>query len=346
MSIKIAINGLGRIGRLVAKAAILRDDIELVAINDLIPLDQIAYLMRYDSTHGPFEQEITVEGDSLIINGQKIHYSSKKNPEELPWKNLAVDYVVESTGLFLQHEAAAKHIKAGAKKVILSAPAKDKETPTFVMGVNQESYNPETDHVISNASCTTNCLAPLTKVLLDNFGIKEGLMTTTHAVTAGQTLVDGASKKDWRIGRSGLHNIIPSSTGAAKAVALCIPELSGKLTGMAFRVPLTDVSVVDLTVKLERPTSLDEIEQKVIHASKNEMKGILFNVQDPIVSSDCIGNTHSSIFDRKASIELNSTFFKLISWYDNEMGYSHRILDLISYIASKDGVKQTAMAGN
>ena len=344
MSIKIGINGLGRIGRLVLRAAFSRTDLELIAVNDLIPIDQIAYLLRYDSTHGLFNHNISVQGNHLVIDGHKILYTSEKDPAKLPWKDLSVDYVVESTGLFLTESGASAHLSAGAKKVVLSAPAKDSSVSTFVMGVNHHNYEPESDHIISNASCTTNCLAPISKVLLDNFGIVEGLMTTTHAVTAGQTLVDGACKKDWRAGRSGLHNIIPASTGAAKAVALCLPELSGKLTGMAFRVPLVDVSVVDLTVKLEKSTSLDEIEDKIDQAAKGEMKGILQNAKDPIVSSDCIGNTHSSIFDRKASIELNSTFFKLISWYDNEMGYSHRVLDLISYVASNDKEKQAATA--
>jgi len=329
---KIAINGFGRIGRLFFRAAYERKDIEIVAINDLVSPDNLAYLLKYDTVHPLFPHEVSVEDGHLIVDEKKIQVTSQRNPEELPWKNLNIDFVVESTGLFTSVEQASLHLKAGAKKVIISAPCKG-DIPTIVMGVNHESYRPDVDHIVSNASCTTNCLAPIVKVLLDNFGIKEGLMTTIHAVTATQPTVDGPSKKDFRSGRSAMNNIIPASTGAAKAVALCLPQVKGKLTGMAFRVPTIDVSVVDLTVKLEKETSYQEICQAIKKTSENEMKGILSFCNDPVVSTDLIGNPHSSIFDAQAGIELNSTFFKLVSWYDNEKGYSERIVDLINYMS-------------
>lgn len=334
MTIRIAVNGLGRIGRLVTRNLLKREDLELVAFNDLLDLDHLAYLLKYDSTHGALNLSIEVGENCLIIDGKKIHCYSEKDPEKLPWKELAIDFVVESTGLFLSRETAQKHINAGAKKVVLSAPAKDADISTFVMGVNHLNYKKQSDHIVSNASCTTNCLAPIAKVIMERFGIIEGLMTTIHAVTAGQMLVDGPSRKDWRGGRSGLQNIIPASTGAAKAVALCMPELKGKLTGMAFRVPLADVSVVDLTVRIKKESSLEEIYQALQTASENELNGILKCTKDPIVSSDCLGSSYSSIYDAGASIELNPTFFKLVSWYDNEMGYATRVVDLISYMSS------------
>lgn len=337
MALKIAINGFGRIGRLVFRVAAQSRDVDVVGINDLIDPDHLAYLLKYDSTHGRFKGDVAIEGDSLVVNGNRTKICSIKDPAELPWKELGVDYVIESTGLFTDSNAARKHIQAGAKRVIISAPGKG-DVPTFVMGVNHLKYNPETDLVVSNASCTTNCLAPITKVLLDNFGIEEGLMTTIHAVTSSQPTVDGPSRKDWRGGRSASQNIIPSSTGAAKAVALCIPEVKGKLTGMAFRVPTADVSAVDLTVKLTKPTTYDAICQAIKAASEGEMKGILGYTDEDVVSSDFIGDTHSSIFDKKAGIALNDTFFKVVSWYDNEMGYACRCVDLANYMASKESI--------
>jgi glyceraldehyde 3-phosphate dehydrogenase len=341
MAINIAINGFGRIGRLVYRIAAQRDDINVVAINDLVPCDNLAYLLKYDSTHGRFNKDIQVDGNTIVVEGMKTQVFSEKDPEQLPWKELNVDYVVESTGLFTSPELAGKHLKAGAKRVLISAPAKG-DVPTFVMGVNHKNYNPETDHIISNASCTTNCLAPITKVLLDNFGIEEGLMTTVHAMTATQPTVDGPSKKDFRGGRSGAQNVIPSSTGAAKAVALCIPEVKGKLTGMAFRIPTANVSVVDLTVKLSKSTTYEDICAAMKRAADGEMKGILNYCDEPVVSSDFIGATYSSIFDKDAGIALNDTFYKIVSWYDNEMGYASRVVDLLAYMASKEH----AMAGN
>lgn len=329
---KIAINGFGRIGRLFFRAAYGRKDMEIVAINDLVSVENLAYLLKYDTVHSLFPGSVSVEDGHLVVGGKKIQIESQRNPESLPWKELGVDYVVESTGLFTSQEKAGLHLKAGAKKVVISAPCTG-DIPTIVMGVNQENYRPEKHDVVSNASCTTNCLAPIVKVLLDNFGIEEGLMTTIHAVTATQPTVDGPSKKDFRSGRSAMNNIIPASTGAAKAVALCLPQVKGKLTGMAFRVPTIDVSVVDLTVKLEKETSYQEICQAIKKTSENEMKGILSFCNDPVVSTDLIGNPHSSIFDAQAGIELNSTFYKLVSWYDNEKGYSERIVDLINYMS-------------
>ena len=332
---KIAINGFGRIGRLVLRCGVEDPNLEFVAINDLVTPDNLAYLFKYDSTHGRFKGTVDHDDSNIIINGKKIKCLSEKEPEKLPWKAMGVDYVVESTGRFTDQESAGKHLTAGAKKVVISAPAKDKSVPTFVMGVNESKYVGSKDNIVSNASCTTNCLAPIVKVMIDNFGIEEGLMTTVHAMTATQPTVDGPSKKDFRGGRGAAQNIIPSSTGAAKAVALCIPEVEGKLTGMAFRVPTPDVSVVDLTLRTTKTTSLDEIKKKMKEASENSMKGVLGYTDEDVVSNDFIGSSLSSIFDAGASIQLNGNFFKLVSWYDNEMGYSNRVLDLIRYMIKK-----------
>lgn len=334
MAIKIAINGFGRIGRLVFR--IIKEhypDVEVVAVNDLVPADNLAYLLRHDSVHRKPSFETHPEGNYLVARGKKTLVVSEKDPSKLPWKDLGVQYVVESTGRFTNLEDAQLHLNAGAKRVILSAPGKG-EIPTFVMGVNENTYIPQKDHIVSNASCTTNCLAPLVKILLDNFGIEEGLMTTVHSLTATQPSVDGPSKKDWRGGRAASINIIPSSTGAAKAVALCLPAVKGKLTGMAFRIPTPDVSVVDLTVRLSKDTTLDEICAAVKKASQGEMKNFVEFCDEEVVSSDFIGNTASCIFDKGASIALNSRFYKLIAWYDNEMGYAHRVVDLVRYMAS------------
>ncbi|MBS4164259.1 Glyceraldehyde-3-phosphate dehydrogenase [Candidatus Protochlamydia amoebophila] len=331
MAVNIAINGFGRIGRLVCRLAIEREDIRIIAINDLVPADNLAYLLKFDSTHGRFKGEIKVEENAIHVNGKKILIFSEKDPQNLPWNDLEIDYVVESTGLFTTPELASKHLIAGAQRVVISAPAKG-DVPTFVMGVNEKNYNPATDRIVSNASCTTNCLAPITKVLLDNFGIDEGLMTTIHAVTASQPTVDGPSKKDWRGGRGAGQNIIPASTGAAKAVALCLPQVKGKLTGMAFRVPNADVSAIDLTVRLSKETSYEDICQAMKNASEGVMKGILAFCDEQVVSSDFISSPYSAIFDKGAGITLNSKFYKLIAWYDNEMGYACRVIDLVSYM--------------
>ena len=330
MTIRIGINGFGRIGRLVMRAAAERNDIEVVAINDLLDTDYIAYLLKYDSTHGLFDGEVTVDNNSLVVNGKTIRITSERDPAALKWNEVDVDVVVESTGLFLTKETAAKHIEAGAKKVVMSAPSKD-DTPMFVMGVNQESYAGEA--IVSNASCTTNCLAPLAKVLNDKFGIVDGLMTTVHATTATQKTVDGPSMKDWRGGRGAGQNIIPSSTGAAKAVGKVIPELNGKLTGMAFRVPTPNVSVVDLTVNLAKPASYDEICAAMKEASEGELKGIMGYTEDAVVSNDFLGDARTSVFDATAGIALTDTFVKLVSWYDNEWGYSNKVLDLVAHIS-------------
>jgi glyceraldehyde 3-phosphate dehydrogenase len=332
MSIRIAINGFGRIGRMVVRAANKNPNVEIVAINDLVPPDNLAYLLKYDSTHGKFDGDVQAAANGIEVDGNKIECMSERNPADLPWGKLNVDYVIESTGLFTTSEKAEEHLKAGAKKVVISAPAKSPEIKTLVMGVNNEKYDPSLDNVVSNASCTTNCLAPIVKVVLDNYGIEEGLMTTVHSVTSTQPTVDGPSKKDWRGGRGGPQNIIPASTGAAKAVALCIPEIAGKLTGMSLRVPTPNVSVVDLTVKLSKSTSYDEICAAMKAASEGSLKGILSYTDDDVVSSDFIGSPFSSIFDAGAGIGLNDKFFKLISWYDNEMGYSCRLIDLIEYM--------------
>jgi glyceraldehyde 3-phosphate dehydrogenase len=340
MPVNVAINGFGRIGRLFLRVASARSDINVVAINDIVPADNLAYLFKYDSTHGTFDGKVSNTEDSIVIDGKKILVCAERDPQKLPWKDLQVDYVIESTGLFTTAEEAGKHLLAGAKRVIISAPAKG-EIPTFVMGVNQERYNPEKDLIVSNASCTTNCLAPITKVLLDNFGIDEGLMTTVHSVTATQPSVDGPSKKDWRGGRSASQNIIPASTGAAKAVALCIPEIKGKLTGMALRVPTADVSVVDLTVRLSKPTTYENICKAMKAAAEGKMKGILAYSDELLVSTDFISSTYSAIFDKDAGIALNDRFYKIIAWYDNEMGYSARVVDLVAYMASKERVLAT-----
>ena len=335
MPIKVGINGFGRIGRLFLRAALKNQNIDVVAVNDIVPAENLAYLFKYDSTHGMYPKEVKAEGNKLVIDGKAILVCNETDPTKLPWKELEVDYVAESTGRFTKKEDAMKHIQAGAKRVIITAPAKG-DVPTFVMGVNEEKYNPATDTVVSNASCTTNCLAPVTKVLVDNFGIEEGLMTTIHAMTATQPTVDAPSKKDLRGGRGATQNTIPASTGAAKAVALCIPEVKGKLTGMAFRVPVADVSVVDLTVRLAKSTSYEEICNKMKEASQGRLKGILLYCDEQVVSSDFIGSHYSAIFDSLAGIALNDRFFKLIAWYDNEMGYATRVVDLILYMAERE----------
>lgn len=330
MTIKIGINGFGRIGRFVFRAAQEHNDIEIVGINDLLEPEYMAYMLKYDSTHGRFNGEVVVEGNQLVVNGKGIRVTSERDPANLAWGDIGADVVVESTGLFLTDETARKHIAAGAKKVVLSAPSKD-ATPMFVMGVNHNTYAGQ--DIVSNASCTTNCLAPLAKVVNDNFGIVDGLMTTVHAVTATQKTVDGPSAKDWRGGRGGFQNIIPSSTGAAKAVGKVIPALNGKLTGMAFRVPVADVSVVDLTVNLEKAASYEQICAAIKEASETSLKGILGYTEDDVVSQDFIGNTHASIFDAKAGIALTDKFVKLVSWYDNEIGYSNKVIELVKHIS-------------
>ena len=332
MAIKIGINGFGRIGRLVFRAAVENPAYEIVGINDpFIDVDYMVYMVKYDTMQGKFKGEISAEDGKLIVNGKAVNVYASKEPSEIPWKECGAEYVVESTGVFTTTEKASAHLAAGAKKVIISAPAKDKETPTFVCGVNFEKYTKDMK-VVSNASCTTNCLAPLAKVINDKFGIESGLMTTVHSTTATQKTVDSPSKKDWRGGRAAAGNIIPSSTGAAKAVGLVIPELNGKLTGMAFRVPTLDVSVVDLTVQLKEGASYEEICAEVKRASENELKGILGYTEDAVVSSDFLQDSRTSIFDAKAGIALTDKFVKLVSWYDNEWGYSNKILDLISYM--------------
>jgi len=328
--IKVGINGFGRIGRLVFRAAMDRNDIEIVGINDLIDVDYMAYMLKYDSTHGKFTKNVEAKDGKLIVDGHAIRVTAEKDPANLKWNEVGADYVVESTGLFLTKDTADKHIKAGAKRVIMSAPAKD-DTPTFVMGVNNKTYTKDMT-VVSNASCTTNCLAPIAKVLNDKFGIVEGLMTTVHAATATQKTVDGPSAKDWRGGRGAYQNIIPSSTGAAKAVGLVIPALKGKLTGMAFRVPTPDVSVVDLVVRLDKGASYEDIKKAMKEASEGSMKGILGYTEDEVVSNDFVGDARTSIFDAKAGISLNDNFVKVVSWYDNEWGYSNKVVDLISYM--------------
>ena len=329
MSIKIGINGFGRIGRLVFRSAIENDDFEVMCINDLLEVEHLAYLLKYDSVHGIFNGSVETVNGNLIVNGKTISVSSEKNPELIKWGDMSVDVVAECTGLFTTKEKAGLHISGGCKKVVISAPSSD--VPMFVMGVNHKNVNGN-DLVVSNASCTTNCLAPIAKVLNDNFLIEEGLMTTVHAVTATQFTVDGPSKKDYRGGRSSLLNIIPSSTGAAKAVTKVIPSLEGKLTGMAFRIPTANVSVVDLTVRLKKDTSYEEIKKVMLQASENELKGILGYCDEPVVSQDFIGDKRTSIFDASAGMELNSNFFKIISWYDNECGYSNKLLDLAKHI--------------
>ena len=327
---KIGINGFGRIGRLAFRAAIERPDVEVVGINDLVEPDYMAYMLKYDSTHGPFKGSIAVEGGHLVVNGKTIRVTAEKDPANLKWNEVGAEVIIESTGLFLTQETAQKHIDAGAKKVVMSAPAKD-DTPTFVMGVNHKQLKAD-QHIVSNASCTTNCLAPVAKVLNDKFGIEEGLMSTIHAVTATQKTVDSPSGKDWRGGRGAYQNIIPSSTGAAKAVGLVLPELKGKLTGMSFRVPVSDVSVVDLTARLKTPATYEEIKKAMKEASEGELKGILGYTEDEVVSEDFKGDARTSIFDAKAGIALSNNFVKVVSWYDNEWGYSNKLIDLVQEI--------------
>jgi glyceraldehyde 3-phosphate dehydrogenase len=328
--IKVGINGFGRIGRLAFRASFQRNDMEIVAINDLIDVDYMAYMLRYDTIHGSFKGTIEVKDGKLIVNGKAIRVTCEKDPANLKWNEVGADYVIESTGLFLSRDKAEAHLKAGAKRVILSAPSKD-DTPMFVYGVNHNSYKKEMD-MISNASCTTNCLAPVAKVLHDNYVIVEGLMTTIHSTTATQKTVDGPSMKDWRGGRAASGNIIPSSTGAAKAVTKVIPELKGKLTGMSFRVPTLNVSVVDLTCRLEKATDYESIKAAMKKASETNLKGILGYTEDAVVSSDFIGDARTSVFDAKAGIMLNANFVKIVAWYDNEWGYSCKLLDMIAHM--------------
>ena len=331
MSIKVGINGFGRIGRFVFRLACERSDIEVVGINDLIDVEYMAYMLKYDSTHGRFNGTVEVKDGNLVVNGKTVRVTAERDPANLRWGEIGVDVVAEATGLFLTDETARKHIAAGAKKVVLTGPSKD-ATPMFVMGVNHDTYAGQ--DIVSNASCTTNCLAPIAKVLNDTFGIESGLMTTVHATTATQKTVDGPSMKDWRGGRAASGNIIPSSTGAAKAVGKVIPALNGKLTGMSMRVPTLDVSVVDLTVNLAKPATYAEICAAMKEASEGELKGILGYTEDAVVSSDFLGDTHTSIFDAKAGIALTDTFVKVVSWYDNEIGYSNKVLDLVAHMAS------------
>jgi len=335
MGVKVGINGFGRIGRIVFRNAIEHDDVNIVAVNDpFIEAKYAVYMLKYDSAHGNFKGEVSAsESGDLIVNGKTIKMYQERDPANIPWKDTGAEYIVESTGVFTTKEKASAHLKGGAKKVIISAPSAD--APMFVMGVNNEKYTKDVD-VLSNASCTTNCLAPLAKVIDDNFGIVEGLMTTVHSFTATQKTVDGPSAKDWRGGRTASTNIIPSSTGAAKAVGKVIPHLNGKLTGMAFRVPTQNVSVVDLTVRIEKAASYDQIKAAIKAAAEGPMKGVLAYSEDELVSTDLNGNPNSSIFDAKAGISLNDNFVKLVSWYDNEWGYSRRVLDLISYVAKVD----------
>ena len=334
MSIKVGINGFGRIGRMVVRRALEHPEIEIVGINDLCPADYLAYMLKYDSMHGKFTGEVKAEDGVIIINGRRIPVSAERDPANLPWRDLGAEYVIESTGLFLTKEKAQGHIAAGAKHVVMSAPSKD-DTPMFVTGVNLDKYTSDMQFV-SNASCTTNCLAPIAKVLNDKFGIADGLMTTVHSITATQKTVDGVSLKDWRGGRAASGNIIPSSTGAAKAVGKVIPELAGKLTGMSMRVPTLDVSVVDLTVNLKKPATYDEICAAMKEASEGELKGVLGYTDESVVSSDFLGDPHTSVFDAKAGIALTDTFVKVVSWYDNEMGYSDKLLCLIEHMYSVD----------
>jgi len=327
---KIGINGFGRIGRLAFRAAVKRSDIEVVGINDLVEPDYMAYMLKYDSTHGKFDGTVEVKDGNLVVNGKTIRVTAEKDPADLKWNEVGAEVIIESTGFFLTQELAQKHIDAGAKKVVMSAPAKD-DTPTFVMGVNHKELKAD-QNIVSNASCTTNCLAPIAKVLDDNFGIVEGLMTTVHAVTATQKTVDGPSAKDWRGGRGAYQNIIPSSTGAAKAVGLVLPQLKGKLTGMSLRVPTADVSVVDLTVRLDKGASYEEIKRVMKEASEGDLKGILGYTEDEVVSTDFLGDERTSIFDAKAGISLNDNFVKVVAWYDNEWGYSNKIVDLVQEV--------------
>jgi glyceraldehyde 3-phosphate dehydrogenase (phosphorylating) len=337
MTIRIGINGFGRIGRLVTRAS-QGTDIEVVAVNDLVPAPNLAYMLKYDSVHGRFDGTVESTDGSIVVGGREIRTLSERDPSALPWGDLGVDYVLEATGFFTTHEGASKHISAGAKRVLLSAPTKDPDKiKTMAFRVNHEEYDPSSDTIVSNASCTTNCLAPVAKVIEDSFGLEEGLMTTVHAVTATQPTQDGPSKKDLRGGRNAYANIIPASTGAAKAVALCIPSLQGKLTGMAFRVPTVDVSCVDLTFRTGRATNLADLNAAMRDASESSMRGVLGYTEEAVVSSDFIGDTRSSIFDATAGIELNDRFFKVVSWYDNEYGYASRCVDMLRFMASREG---------
>jgi glyceraldehyde 3-phosphate dehydrogenase len=338
-ALRVGINGFGRIGRLVFRAGVKNPNIEFVGVNDIVPPDNLAYLLKYDSTHGMYKGSVQAKDDGFVVDGKFVKCVSIKNPAELPWGQLKVDYVVESTGLFTDFAGSENHLKAGAKRVILSAPTKDPEKiPTLLIGVNHQKFDPAKDKIVSNASCTTNCLAPVAKVINDNWGLTEGLMATIHAVTATQPTQDGPSKKDWRGGRNAYMNVIPSSTGAAKAVGLVLPELKGKLTGMAFRVPVANVSVVDLTFKTAKATSYKDICATMKSASEGPLEGILGYTDEEVVSSDFITDARSSIFDAGAGIELNSNFFKVVSWYDNEWGYSNRVVDLLLHMARKDGI--------
>lgn len=346
MAIRIGINGFGRIGRLVYRIASQNPNLEIVAVNDLVPADNLAYLLKYDTMHGRFKiggkpAEVSATENSFTVNGKTTKTLAEKDPTVLPWKDLGVQYVLESTGIFTTYEGARKHIEGGARRVLISAPVKTsgENAPTIVYKVNHEQYDPARHDVVSAASCTTNCLAPVAKVINDAFGLEEGLMTTIHAVTATQPTQDGPSKKDWRGGRNGYQNIIPSSTGAAKAVTLAIPALKGKLTGMAFRVPTADVSAVDLTFRTAKAASLDDIHAAMKNAAEGAMRGVLAYTDEEVVSSDFIGDPHSSIYDAKAGIQLNDRFFKVVSWYDNEAGYAHRCVDMLQLMADKDGAK-------
>ena len=343
VAIRVAINGFGRIGRLVLRAGINNRNIEFVGINDLVPPQNLAYLLKYDSTHGRFDGTVEAEADGIVVNGIKIPCFSIRNPTELPWAEHHVDYVIEATGLFRTHDTASAHLQAGAKRVIISAPTKDPErVKTLLVGVNHTNFNPDVDAIVSNASCTTNCLAPVAKVIHDNFGLVEGLITTIHATTATQPTVDGPSQKDLRGGRGASQNIIPASTGAAKAVGLVLPELKGKLTGMAMRVPTPNVSVVDLTFRTERSTRYTDICLAMRDAAMGPLAGVLGYTDEPVVSSDFIADPRSSIFDSTAGMELNSNFFKILSWYDNEWGYSNRVVDLMLFMAVKEGILAAA----
>lgn len=338
-TLKVGINGFGRIGRLVFRGAINNPNIEFVGINDLVPPQNLAYLLKYDSTHGRFDGTVEAAEDGIIVNGKKIPCTAIRNPADLPWGDRNTDYVIESTGLFTTYDGAKQHLDAGAKRVIISAPTKDPErVKTLLMGVNHQTFDPTSDAIVSNASCTTNCLAPIAKVIQDNFGLAEGLMTTVHATTATQPTVDGPSKKDPRGGRGASQNIIPASTGAAKAVTLVLPELKGKLTGMAFRVPTPNVSVVDLTFRTETATSYADICAAMQAAADGPMQGILGYTEAPLVSSDFLSDSHSSTFDAGAGMELNHNFFKVVSWYDNEWGYSMRVVDLMRFMAQTEGL--------
>ncbi|KPQ37906.1 MAG: glyceraldehyde 3-phosphate dehydrogenase GapA [Phormidium sp. OSCR] len=334
--VKVGINGFGRIGRLVFRAGLANPDIEFCGINDLVSPESLAYLLKYDSTHGRFQGQVEAKSDGIVVNGTFIPCTSERDPAQLPWAKYGAEYVIESTGLFTTYDKASKHLEAGAKRVVLSAPTKDPDkVKTLLMGVNQDEYDPSQHTIVSNASCTTNCLAPIAKVIHDNFGLAEGLMTTVHAMTATQPTVDGPSQKDLRAGRSAPQNIIPASTGAAKAVTLVLPALKGRLTGMAFRVPTPDVSVVDLTFRTEQATSYADICAAMKKAAEGDMKGVLGYTEDPVVSTDFTTDPHSSIFDANAGMELNGNFFKVVSWYDNEWGYSNRTIDLILTMVAK-----------